>query len=54
MTWADGLYDSPEADFSPSNLWPEDRSWILCTDCDLWATKASAPSTWPKHCSVTR
>ncbi|MEV8096883.1 hypothetical protein [Kitasatospora sp. NPDC085879] len=35
------LYDNPEADFSPSNLWAEDRSWVLCTDYDLWATKVT-------------
>ncbi|WP_030240274.1 hypothetical protein [Streptomyces sp. NRRL S-350] len=37
------LYDTPEADFSPSNLWSEDRSWVLCTDYDLWATKIAGP-----------
>ncbi|MGA4542529.1 hypothetical protein ACPA54_21290 [Uniformispora flossi] len=36
---AAALYDDSEADFSPSNLWPEDRSWLLCTDYDLWGTK---------------
>ncbi|MEU3764937.1 hypothetical protein AB0E55_07715 [Amycolatopsis keratiniphila] len=35
------LYDDPETDFSPSNLWAEDRSWCLCTDYDLWATKVA-------------
>ncbi|MEV7580448.1 hypothetical protein [Streptomyces erythrochromogenes] len=40
---AHALYDNPDADFSPSNLWPEDRSWILCTDYDLWATKVVGP-----------
>ncbi|MFI8293695.1 hypothetical protein ACIGBL_31625 [Streptomyces sp. NPDC085614] len=38
------LYDNPEADFSPSNLWAEDHSWSLCTDYDLWATKVAGPS----------
>ncbi|MEU6665172.1 hypothetical protein [Streptomyces sp. NPDC046727] len=38
------LYDNPEADFSPSNLWAEDRSWVLCTDYDLWATKVAGPA----------
>lgn len=38
------LYDNPVADFSPSNLWPQDGSWILCTDYDLWATKVSGPA----------
>jgi hypothetical protein len=37
------LYDNPETDFSPSNLWAEDRSWCLCTDYDLWATKVAGP-----------
>ncbi|MEU3505707.1 hypothetical protein ABZ726_35140 [Streptomyces hundungensis] len=37
------LYDQSEADFSPSNLWADDRSWILCTDYDLWATKVAGP-----------
>jgi hypothetical protein len=26
---------------SPSNIWPEDRSWFVYTDWDLWATKVS-------------
>jgi hypothetical protein len=37
------LYDNPEAEFSPSNLWAEDRSWVVCTDYDLWATKVAGP-----------
>ncbi|MFD5251130.1 hypothetical protein ACFWIW_41710 [Amycolatopsis sp. NPDC058340] len=37
------LYDHSEADFSPANLWAEDRSWCLCTDYDLWATKVAGP-----------
>lgn len=41
---AEILYDHSEADFSPSNLWAEDRSWCLCTDYDLWATKVAGPS----------
>ncbi|RSN65581.1 hypothetical protein DMH01_04220 [Amycolatopsis sp. WAC 04182] len=40
---AEILYDHSEADFSPSNLWAEDRSWCLCTDYDLWATKVAGP-----------
>ncbi|MFI5801389.1 hypothetical protein [Streptomyces sp. NPDC051561] len=40
---AEILYDHSEADFSPSNLWAEDRSWVLCTDYDLWATKVAGP-----------
>lgn len=40
---AEMLYDHPEVDFSPSNLWAEDRSWVLCTDYDLWATKVAGP-----------
>jgi hypothetical protein len=38
------LYDISEADFSPANLWAEDRSWVLCTDYDLWATKVAGPA----------
>ncbi|MGC5395897.1 hypothetical protein ACPXCP_09085 [Streptomyces sp. DT20] len=38
---AELLYDQSEADFSPSNLWADDRSWVLCTDYDLWATKVA-------------
>ncbi|MFJ3927494.1 hypothetical protein [Streptomyces sp. NPDC090022] len=38
------LYDQFQAaDYSPSNLWAEDRSWVLCTDYDLWATKVAGP-----------
>ncbi|MGW6980849.1 hypothetical protein ACWGE1_15585 [Streptomyces sp. NPDC054932] len=41
---AKALYDHPEAEVSPSNLWPHDRSWVLCTDYDLWATKVAGPA----------
>ena len=27
--------------FTPANLWPPDRSWLVYTDYDLWATKVS-------------
>ncbi|MFE6051862.1 hypothetical protein ACFQ6N_13975 [Kitasatospora sp. NPDC056446] len=37
------LYDTGDADFSPSTLWAADGSWVLCTDCDLWATKVAGP-----------
>lgn len=37
------LYDNPVAGFSPSNLWAQDRSWVMCTDYDLWATKVADP-----------
>jgi hypothetical protein len=40
---AEILYDNPDTDFSPSNLWAEDHSWVLCTDYDLWATRSPAP-----------
>jgi len=40
---AEILYDNPEVEFSPSNFWAEDRSWVLCTDYDLWATKVAGP-----------
>ncbi|GAA1374308.1 hypothetical protein [Streptomyces beijiangensis] len=38
------LYDNPETDFSPSNLWPTNRSWVTGTDYDLWATKVVGPA----------
>ncbi|WP_240509147.1 hypothetical protein [Streptomyces agglomeratus] len=42
---AEILYDQSEADFSPSDLWADDRSWVLCTDYDLWGTKiAGSPA----------
>jgi hypothetical protein len=41
---AEILYDNPEADFSPTNLWDEDRSWVACIDYDLWATKVAGPT----------
>ncbi|NEA68246.1 hypothetical protein [Streptomyces sp. SID12488] len=42
---AELLYDLSGADFSPSNLWADDRSWVLCTDYDLWGTKiAGSPA----------
>lgn len=30
-------------DFTPSNLWPADRSWLVWTDYDLWASHVSGP-----------
>jgi hypothetical protein len=27
--------------FTPNNIWPDDRSWFVFTDADLWATKVS-------------
>ncbi|MFJ9779755.1 hypothetical protein ACIRSS_09240 [Amycolatopsis sp. NPDC101161] len=42
---AEALYDHPEVGFSPSNLWPIDRSWCLATDYDLWGTKVAGPTT---------
>lgn len=27
--------------YTPSNIWPEDRSWLVYTDCDLSATLVS-------------
>ncbi|GAA3385607.1 hypothetical protein GCM10017750_64920 [Streptomyces racemochromogenes] len=39
------LYDHPEEDgWSPSSLWPRDRSWVVCTDYDPWATKLAGPA----------
>ncbi|MFD5142489.1 hypothetical protein [Streptomyces sp. NPDC058401] len=40
---AQALFDNPDIWYTPSNLWPEDRSWIVYTDYDLWATKVSGP-----------
>ncbi|WP_237296581.1 hypothetical protein [Streptomyces sp. 3211] len=45
LTDAKALYDHPEEEFwTPSNLWAHDRSWVLCTDYDLWATKVAGPA----------
>lgn len=41
---AELLYDDPGTDFSPSNLWAQDRSWCLSTDYDLWGTKVTGPA----------
>jgi hypothetical protein len=38
---AASLLDDDTLSGSPSNLWPEDRSWLVYTDWDLWATKVS-------------
>jgi hypothetical protein len=35
------IYDWPDADGSPSNIWPEDRSWFVYSDYDLSGTKVS-------------
>lgn len=36
------LVQGPNAQLaSPSNLWPQDRSWLVYTNWDLWATKVS-------------
>lgn len=47
--WRGGLDEIPELieenggpyGFSPSNIWPEDRSWFVWTDYDLSGTKVS-------------
>jgi hypothetical protein len=31
----------PDMNFTPSNIWPADRSWFIYTDYDLWATRIS-------------
>ncbi|WP_406290514.1 hypothetical protein [Embleya sp. NBC_00896] len=41
---AEELYDHPDIDFSPSNLWAEDRSWVICAGHDLWATTVAGPA----------
>ncbi|MFJ3903601.1 hypothetical protein [Streptomyces sp. NPDC090025] len=40
---ARALFDHPDIYYTPSNLWPADRSWVVCTDYDLWATKVCGP-----------
>ncbi|MDL4771178.1 MULTISPECIES: hypothetical protein [Thermomonosporaceae] len=40
---AAGLYDHPEMSSCPSNLWAEDRSWVVYCDWDLWGTKVVGP-----------
>ena len=35
------LLESGSLAFSPANIWPEDRSWFIYTDYDLWATRVS-------------
>ena len=35
------LLDREELSGSPSNFWPEDRSWLVYTNWDLWGTKVS-------------
>jgi hypothetical protein len=34
-------YDDQSQRGAPNNIWPTDRSWLVYTDCDLWATKVS-------------
>lgn len=36
---ARALFDNPDILYTPSNLWAADRSWVVCTDYDLWGTK---------------
>jgi hypothetical protein len=31
-------------DGTPNNVWPEDRSCLVYTDCDLMATKVNGPA----------
>ncbi|MFF3757807.1 hypothetical protein [Streptomyces sp. NPDC002185] len=40
---AQALFDNPDILYTPSNLWAEDRSWVVYTDFDLWGTKVSGP-----------
>jgi hypothetical protein len=37
------LFDNPDIPYTPSNLWVADRSWVICTDYDLWGTKVCGP-----------
>jgi hypothetical protein len=38
------FYDWEAAVGSPSNIWPEDRSWFVYTDSDLHGTRVSGPA----------
>ncbi|MFG2621335.1 hypothetical protein ACGFXC_27340 [Streptomyces sp. NPDC048507] len=40
---ARALFDHPDILYTPSNLWAANRSWVVCTDYDLWATKVCGP-----------
>ncbi|MFH0177074.1 hypothetical protein [Streptomyces cacaoi] len=40
---AQSLFDHPDILSTPSNLWATDRSWVIYTDYDLWATKVCGP-----------
>ncbi|CAL9381822.1 hypothetical protein [Streptomyces sp. enrichment culture] len=40
---ARALFDNPDVLYTPSNLWSADRSWVVCTDYDLWGTKVCGP-----------
>ncbi|MEW2358977.1 hypothetical protein [Spirillospora sp. NPDC029432] len=40
---AAGLYDHPAVESCPSNLWADDRSWVVYCDWDLWGTKVVGP-----------
>ncbi|MER5891105.1 hypothetical protein ABT160_45455 [Streptomyces sp. NPDC001941] len=42
---AKALYDNPEVEYGPSNLWAADRSWVTYTDYDLWGTKVCGPAS---------
>jgi hypothetical protein len=33
-----------EVGCSPSNIWPEDHSWLVYTDLDFWGTKIYGPA----------
>ena len=35
------LYDWEDVHGSPSNIWPQDRSWFVYTDWDLCGTRVS-------------
>ncbi|MFJ5779553.1 hypothetical protein [Streptomyces sp. NPDC093094] len=40
---ARSLFDNPDVLHTPSNLWAADRSWVACTDYDLWGAKVCGP-----------
>ncbi|MCW2540785.1 MAG: hypothetical protein JWN95_2510 [Frankiales bacterium] len=35
------LTRNPSWKWSPQNVWPDDHSWVVYTDYDLWATRVS-------------
>jgi hypothetical protein len=42
------LYEAERTFGAPTNLWPNDRSWLTYTDADLWGTKVSGSGALTK------